>query len=307
MGFEVLNAETVRAALKGVGVTTVTPFAPDDLRLDLPSLRKNLTFLLDHGIRVLYPCGNTGEFHALTGEEWREVVSETAKTAHGRAVVLACVGYAAETAIEMGRYAVAHGSDGVMVMPPMHTYRSAQGLALYYRRIVETLDVPVVIYKRGEAPSDELLVELVRDDRIVGVKYAVNDPNRFANVVARAREAKAIWTCGTAERWAPFFALAGAQGFTSGIANFAPGLALDMMAALQAGDYPRAMRVRARVLPFEDLRARHDDANNVPAVKAAVDCLGLHAGPPRPPLTPLSADDHSTMQGILRDWGLSRD
>ena len=80
-----------------------------------------------------------------------------------------------------------------------------------------------------------------------------------------------------------------------------------MMAALQAGDYPRAMRVRARVLPFEDLRARHDDANNVPAVKAAVDCLGLHAGPPRPPLTPLSADDHSTMQGILRDWGLSRD
>ena len=34
---------------------------------------------------------------------------------------------------------------------------------------------------------------------------------------------------------------------------------------------------------------------------------GEPAGPPRPPLTPLSADDHSTMQGILRDWGLSRD
>jgi 4-hydroxy-tetrahydrodipicolinate synthase len=302
-----MNAERVRAALKGVGVTTVTPFASDDLRLDLAALRENLAFLLTNGIGVLYPCGNTGEFHALTRDEWRGVVSETAKIAQGKAVVLACIGYAAETAIEMGRYAVEHGADGVMVMPPMHTYRSSQGLGLYYRRIVETLDVHVVIYKRGEFPSDELLAALVRDDRVVGVKYALNDPNRFANVVARTRGTRAIWTCGTAERWAPFFALAGAQGFTSGIANFAPGLARDMMAALQTGDYSRAMRVRAQVLPFEDLRARHDDANNVPAVKAALDCLGLRAGPPRPPLTPLSAEDRATMLEILSDWGLSRD
>jgi 4-hydroxy-tetrahydrodipicolinate synthase len=301
-----MNAERVRAALTGVGVTTVTPFAPNDLRLDLAALQENLAFLLSHGIRVLYPCGNTGEFHALTREEWREIVSETAKIAQGRAVVIACIGYAAETAIEMGRYAVERGAEGVMVMPPIHTYRSPQGLGLYYRRIVDTLDVPVVIYKRGEFPSDELLAELVRDDRVTGVKYAVNDPNRFANVVARTRGTRAIWTCGTAERWAPFFALAGAQGFTSGIANFAPGLALDMMAALQTGDYPRAMQVRARVLPFEELRARHDDANNVAAVKAAMDCVGLRAGPPRPPLSPLSGDDRATMLGILSDWGLSR-
>ncbi len=301
-----MNAERVRAALKGVGVTTATPFAPDDLRLDLAALRKNLAFLLDHGIGVLYPCGNTGEFHSLTQEEWRGVVSETARIAQGRAVVLACVGYSAEAAIEMARYALERGADGVMVMPPMHTYRSAQGLVLYYRRIVETLDAPAVIYKRGEAPSDELLAELVRDDRVVGVKYAVNELNRFANVVARTQGTKAIWTCGTAERWAPFFALAGAQGFTSGIANFAPGLALEMMAALRSGDHPKAMRVRARALPFEELRARHEDANNVPAVKAAMECLGLSAGPPRPPLMQLSEEDHATMRRILADWELVR-
>lgn len=301
-----VTAERVRAALSGVGVTTATPFAPDDLRLDLAALRKNLTFLLDHGIGVLYPCGNTGEFHSLTRDEWGGVIGETATIAQGRAVVLACVGYSSETAIEMGRYALEHGADGVMVMPPTHTYRSARGLGLYYRKIIEALDAPVVVYKRGEAPSDELLTELVRDHRVAGVKYAVNDPSRLANLVARTQGTKAIWTCGTAERWAPFFALAGAQGFTSGIANFAPGLAIEMMAALRSGDYPTAMRVRARALPFEELRARHEDANNVPAVKAAMDCLGLSAGPPRPPLVPLSDEDHAAMRRILADWGLLR-
>jgi 4-hydroxy-tetrahydrodipicolinate synthase len=106
--------------------------------------------------------------------------------------------------------------------------------------------------------------------------------------------------------WAPFFWVGGAQGFTSGLANVHPPLAFEMFDALKAGDTAKAMKVWARIKPFEDLRARGNNANNVPVVKEALAQLGECERRVRPPISDLSESERAQVTAILADWGLLR-
>src|SRR5207244_647901 len=105
---------------------------------------------------------------------------------------------------------------------------------------------------RGQELTDELIGELATSEKVIGVKYAVNDLNAFANLVHGSTR-EVAWLCGTAERWAPFFHLAGAVGFSSGLANFAPAESIAMFDALAGGDWARAMEIRAKLTPFEEI------------------------------------------------------
>ncbi len=52
---------TFATAVHGVGIAPITPFSADLERVDEQALTANLTFLVEAGLGLLYPCGNTGE------------------------------------------------------------------------------------------------------------------------------------------------------------------------------------------------------------------------------------------------------
>ena len=277
-----------RAALAGVGVTPVTPFRADLSRPDLEALKKNLTFLVDQGARLLYVAGNTGEVASLSPDEWTSVV-ETAVAAVGdRAIVAAGIGHEYPVALELAQRAAALGVQGILAMPRQQPYVVSAGLVDYWRAIIDRAGLPAVVYSRG-LPDPADLARLLDHELVVGCKYSGRDISSFASTVANDMSGVA-WTCGIAERYAPFFHLAGAVGFTSGLANFAPRAALGLHAALTDGDWKRALEIRMACAPIEEIRARHDDAYNVGAVKAAMDAVGLAGGKVRPPLVQLDSE-----------------
>src|SRR6185437_6754569 len=100
----------------------------------------------------------------------------------------------------------------------------------YLRVLAEELPLPLLAYKKGAIPSDKLLAECGAAGQLIGVKYAVNDMNAFAQFVPQAGRLGVY--CGTAERWAPFFMLAGATVYTTGAGNLCPRLTLAMFRAL---------------------------------------------------------------------------
>ena len=64
------SIETVRDYLRDVCLTTTSPFRQDDItQLHEGGIHRNLDYVAEQGIRTVAPCGNTGEFHALTLEE----------------------------------------------------------------------------------------------------------------------------------------------------------------------------------------------------------------------------------------------
>lgn len=291
----------LRDRFADVVVTTITPFDAEG-RVDLDAVERQAVFLVEHGIQVLVPGGNTGEFSSMDPAEVHTVVRRTVEAVGDRCTVVAGVGWSSPVASDLAERAAEAGAHAVMVHHPTHTYIHPDGIAAYYERIVEAVDIGVVLYKRGAELDDQVIVELSAHERVVGVKYAVNDCNSFANLVSAVGD-RATCLCGTAERWAPFFALAGARGFTSGLANVRPGLPLAMHEHLVRGDLQGAMRLRSDALAFEELRQRHHSGNNVPVVKEAMQLLGRDTGVLRDPLVPLSQEDRDELRAILRGWG----
>jgi 4-hydroxy-tetrahydrodipicolinate synthase len=299
----IVNWKSISSRLASVAVTSVTAFQMDG-SVDYGSVGENARFLVDRGIDVIVPCGNTGEFTSLDIDEAKKITSAVVEASGGGAAVVAGVGWSTPVAIQMARHAKDVGATAVMVHHPTHTYINRLGLRRYYERILDESGIGIVLYKRGPDLTDSLIADLVRDPRVVGVKYAVNDLNAFTNLVSRSHGTDTAWICGTAERAAPFFWLGGANGFSSGLANFAPELALLMLNALRAGDYSGAMQVRAKVATFEDLRQENDSANNVPAVKEAMAGVGLCTRLVREPLSELTDADKIRVQDIVRSWAL---
>jgi 4-hydroxy-tetrahydrodipicolinate synthase len=246
--------------------------------------------LYDAGIRVFIPCAGSAEFDSLSADEIVSSIRAVREAVGADALIMAPVGLQIGHALDIGRRSLEAGADAILVMPLSGPYLSNQGLRDYYLTLLDTLSAPTLIYKKGEIPSDALLLELADHPGVVGVKYAVNDVDAFTRIVA-ADEGRIEWICGSAERFAPFFFLAGASGYTSGAANLCPHLTLAMHAALAMGDYPQAMRLLEQIRPIEDYRARGASSYNISFLKYALRHTGLDFGPARPPQRKLTADE----------------
>jgi len=291
-----------KQAVAGINAIPVTPF---DERggIDYAAFGETLDFLVRAGMETIYPCGNTGEFYALSPEEAKAVVSFAVRHVAGRAKVVAGVGYDESTAAELARHAEAAGADGVMLHQPAHPFQTERGLVAYYRAVARSVPLPLVLYVRSEAATAEALREAAEEPNIAAVKYAVNDLPAFAKAV-RLIGGRFAWICGTAEKWAPFFFAAGAVGFTSGLVNVDAGRSVRLLKALRAGDFGGAMALWDEIRPFEELREARRSGNNVSVVKEAMAQLGRSNGVVRPPIAPLLPEEKAQVRDILQRWGL---
>lgn len=287
-----------RSRLDTVQVVPLTPFSADGSKILTDRLSALARSLYEAGIRVFIPGAGTGEFHSLTADEVAVCVSSVRTAVGDDAVVVAPLGLGLSHATAIGKKAVEAGADVLLVMPPVHPYLCDAGLKDYFQTLFDALPRPFLAYKKGPAPGDELLAELGRTGRLIGVKYAVNDIDAVTRFVHAQRGVLGVY-CGTAERFAPYFHLAGATGYTSGAANLAPRLSLAMHAALTAGDYPEAMRILQVLRPIEDYRARASDSYNIAMLKTAVKLTGRDFGPPRPPQRRLTTGEEAEIQALL--------
>lgn len=294
------HLDKLREAVRGVSVTSVSPFDPETLALDEAAARRNLELLAASGVTAIIPSGNTGEFHSLTADEIARMVRLTVEGVSRDQAVIVGVGGGLSAAIELAELAEQAGATGIMIHEPAHTFASTEGLELYYRAIATGVSIGVTLYKRSARVPDRLIRTLAGEcENVVAVKYAVNDLVGYIDLVEAVGD-DAVCACGTAERWALPFAIAGTTGFTSGIGNFAPDAVTDYWRMLKSA--PTAPETRRRWRDFaaiEEMRARDGAALNVPVIKRAMELLGHVAGPPRPPLSPLTDALEDELRGLL--------
>ena len=58
---------------RGIIPPIVTPFTSEG-KVDYDRLREMVDFLIDNGVHGLFPMGTTGEFYAVSDEEYREIL-----------------------------------------------------------------------------------------------------------------------------------------------------------------------------------------------------------------------------------------
>jgi 4-hydroxy-tetrahydrodipicolinate synthase len=292
-----MSSQDFRERLRTVQIVPLSSFA-DDHQLNLTPMRQLIERLYAAGVRTFIPCAGSSEFHTMSADEIVAAVRMVRETVGADATVVAPVGLQLQHAIEIGSRSVDAGANAMLVMPLAFPYLSDAGARDYYETLMSKVACPAIIYKKARIPSDCLLLEMADHANFVGVKYSVNDIDQFHQTV-QLNAGRQDWFCGNAERYAPFFALAGATGYTSGAGNICPRITLAMHQALSNGNWSEALRLQRIILPIENYRARDDSSYNVSFLKYAIRHTGLDFGPPRPPYRRLTESEQREIDQIV--------
>ncbi|WP_329290498.1 5-dehydro-4-deoxyglucarate dehydratase [Streptomyces pseudovenezuelae] len=267
----------------------VTAYGPDG-SVDLAVYRAHIGAGVDAGAAAVFACCGTGEFHALTPEEFERCVRAAVEETAGRVPVVAGAGYGTALAVRYARLAEAAGADGLLAMPPYLVVAGQEGLLRHYREVAAATALPVIVYQRDNAVfTPETVVELARSEGIIGLKDGLGDLDLMQRIVSAVRTevpGDFLYFNGlpTAEQTQLAYQAIGVPLYSSAVFCFAPDLALAFHRALLDGDRTTADRLLDGFYrPFVELRAR-GRGYAVSLVKAGVRMRGLDVGEVRPPL-----------------------
>lgn len=283
----------------------VTPYGADG-SVDLDTYRAHVRRGVEAGAAAVFACCGTGEFHALTPEEFEDCVRAAVEATAGRVPVIAGAGYGTALAVRYARLAEAAGADGLLAMPPYLVIAGQEGLLRHYREVAASTALPVIVYQRDNAVfTPETVVELARTQGVIGLKDGLGDLDLMQRTVSAVRTeipgGDFLYFNGlpTAEQTQLAYHAIGVTLYSSAVFCFAPEIALAFHHALTEGDRATADRLLDGFYrPFVELRAR-GRGYAVALVKAGVRLRGLEVGEVRPPLHEPTEDHVKQLARII--------
>jgi 4-hydroxy-tetrahydrodipicolinate synthase len=173
---------------QGAMVAIVTPFANG--QVDEAGLKELIEFQIAGGTAAIIPCGTTGESATLSLEEHERVVAITVETVAKRIPVIAGTGSNnTEEAIRLTRHAKHVGADGALMISPYYNKPTQEGLYQHFKKVAESVDIPIVLYNipgRTSVNMDvETIYRLSRVPNIVGIKEASGSMKQITDIIAR--------------------------------------------------------------------------------------------------------------------------
>ncbi|MFD1829575.1 5-dehydro-4-deoxyglucarate dehydratase [Streptomyces desertarenae] len=286
-----MTTAPLAARLDGLLFFPVTAYGPDGA-LDIDVFRRHVREGIDAGAAAVFACCGTGEFHALTPEEFRLCVAAAVQEAAGRVPVVAGAGYGTALAVRYARAAEEAGADGLLAMPPYLVVPSQRGLLDHYTALADATGLDLIVYQRDNAVlTPATAAELARHPRIVGLKDGVGDLDLMQRIVSAVRTAAPeedfLYFNGlpTAELTSLAYRGIGVELYSSAAFCFAPEVALAFHRALAEGDDVTVRRLLDGFYrPLVELRDK-GRGYAVSLVKAGVRLRGLDVGGVRPPLS----------------------
>jgi 4-hydroxy-tetrahydrodipicolinate synthase len=294
--------------LRGCATALVTPFKSDGA-VDVEGLRSLIEYQIAGGVRLLVPCGTTGESATMTDEEDQLVIGTTVEVARGRAKVVAGTGSnATSAAIQYSQTARQLGVDGVLSVAPYYNKPTQEGLYAHFKAVAESVPgLPVVIYnvpgRTSSTIAAQTTLRLARDcENIVAVKEASGNLSLIMEIL-RERPAGFRVVSGDDSLTLAIIALGG-DGLISVASNEVPDLMSRMVDLALAGDWEEARALHYRLLPL--METNFIESSPGP-VKAAMAMMGLVEENFRLPLVPVQEKSRVRLREVLLELGVLKE
>src|SRR5437868_1633898 len=291
--------------MRGCATALVTPFKSDGA-IDEECMRALVDRQIDGGVRLLVPCGTTGESATMTEEEDARVIGLTIEVARGRAKVIAGAGSSSTAAaIEYSKRAREAGADAVLQVAPWYNKPTQEGLYAHFRAIAEAVpDVPVMLYNVPGRTSSNIAAQttlrLARDcENIVAVKEASGNLTQIMEILRERPENFSVLS-GDDAVTLPLIVL-GADGIVSVASNEVPDLMSQMTNFALDGKWSDARQLHYRLLPLMEINFIESSPG---PVKAAMVMMGLLEENFRLPLVPITEKSRAKIREVVRELGL---
>ena len=286
--------------MRGCATALVTPFKSDG-SIDEERLRVLVDRQIKGGVRLLVPCGTTGESATMTEDEDARVIGVTIEVARGRAKVIAGAGSnSTASAIEYSKRARDLGADAVLQVAPWYNKPTQEGLYAHFRAIAEAVpDVPVMLYNvPGRTSSNiasQTTLRLARDcENIVAVKEASGNLSQIMEILRDRPEGFAVLS-GDDAVTLPLIAL-GAEGIVSVASNEVPDFMSQLANLALEGKWNEARGLHYRLLPLMEVNFIESSPG---PVKAAMAMMGLLEENFRLPLVPITEKSRDRVREVL--------
>ena len=294
--------------LRGCATALVTPFESDGA-VDVERLSSLIEYQISGGVRVLVPCGTTGESATMTDEEDQLVIRTTVEVARGRAKVIAGTGSnATSAAIQYSQTARDLGVDGVLSVAPYYNKPTQEGLYAHFRAVAESVpELPVVIYnvpgRTSSTIAAQTTLRLARDfENIVAVKEASGNLSLIMEILRDRPEGFKVIS-GDDSLTLAIIALGG-DGLISVASNEVPDLMSRMVDLALAGDWEEARAQHYRLLSL--METNFIESSPGP-VKAAMAMMGLIEENFRLPLVPIQEKSRARLREVLLELGVLKE
>jgi 4-hydroxy-tetrahydrodipicolinate synthase len=291
--------------MRGCATALVTPFKADGA-IDEARMRELVDRQINGGVRLLVPCGTTGESATMTEDEDARVIGMTIDVARGRARVIAGAGSNSTTAaIECSRRARDLGADAVLQVAPYYNKPTQEGLYAHFGAIAEAIpETPIMLYNVPGRTSSNIAAQttlrLARDcENIVAVKEASGNLTQIMEIL-RERPTNFCVLSGDDAVTLPLIAL-GAEGIVSVVSNEIPDLMSRMTDLALDGKWDEARDLHYRILPLMEINFIESSPG---PVKAAMAMMGLLEENFRLPLVPVQEKSRARISEVIAELGL---
>ena len=195
------------------------------------------------------------------------------------------------------------GADAVTVVTPYFIRPSQNELYMHYKRVAESVDIPVMIYNNPGRTNVNLEAETVKRlaeiDNIVGIKDSSGDLTLTAQYIMECPDDFAV----LAGRDSLILAtlLYGGKGAVAATANVAPRLVVGIYENFIKGDLEKARELQFKLLP---LRLAFSLGTFPVVVKEAMNLLGKPSGPAKGPVSSLPEEKRAKLKSLLEELDL---
>jgi len=286
--------------LNGIFPPVTTPFdKSEEFKPD--ALLYNLHQLSRYPLSGFLVLGSNGESAMLSQKEKFAVMHTAREAVAPEKLLLAGTGCeSTRETITLTKEAARAGADAAVVLNPSFykAQMDQETLKAHFFAVADASTIPVIIYNMpqntGIDMSAEVIIAMSGHANIIGLKDSGGDLEKMRNIIAHCNPDFQV-LAGSAGFLLPALQL-GAIGGVLALANIAPAVCLKIVELFLENKQDEATALQRKIV---ELNAAVTRQWGVPALKAALDHLGLYGGITRKPLLKVSEENRERVLNLL--------
>ncbi|HTH36598.1 MAG TPA: 4-hydroxy-tetrahydrodipicolinate synthase [Pyrinomonadaceae bacterium] len=289
--------------LRGCATALITPFKKDG-SIDDACFRSLVERQVKNGVKLLVPCGTTGESVTMDEAERLLVIRMTVEVARPlKARVIAGTGSNNTAAtIDFTRKAREAGADAALVVAPYYNKPTQDGMYAHFSEIARSVKgFPIMLYNVPSRTSSNISAETTlrlaaKHDNIVATKEASGNFSQVMEILGNRPKNFKVFS-GDDATALPLISL-GADGLVSVCSNEIPKQTSRMVEHALAGSFHFARKIQYKILPL--MEANFMESSPAPC-KFVMKEIGLCEENLRLPLVPVTEDSQKKIRSALKD------
>jgi 4-hydroxy-tetrahydrodipicolinate synthase len=289
--------------LRGCATALVTPFHKDG-SIDDDCFKSLVERQIKNSVKILIPCGTTGESVTMSEAEKIHVIRMTVEVAHKlKAIVIAGTGSNnTATTIDFTRKVRELGADGALVVAPYYNRPTQDGIFAHFSEIAKSVKkFPLMLYNvPGRTCSNisaETTLKLANEfENIAATKEASGNFSQIMEILQKRPKNFRVFS-GDDATTLPLIAV-GADGLVSVCSNEIPKETAAMVEKALGGAWTSARRIHYKILAL--MEANFIEASPAPC-KFVMQEMGLLEENLRLPLVPVTEPARLKLRGITKE------